>query len=278
MIWVDFAVCAHFSWPDRPIEIPFEGKTVVLQPLTEELSCTASLLDEADTTFDAGGTTLSRFLSRLAWSKRGGIEELFAAGSNYPGRPGRLGRGTYAYSAWANVEPWPYLYLPLATSSDADLALALFREGLSLNSDPLAFLSFFKVFNITHAKGVAQIAWLNNNLHCIKYGPEFDRLSELRSSHANIGNYLYVQGRCAVAHANGSPIAHPDNYTDKRRLGDDLPLIRELAASYIESELGVPSDDAFWVKHRNYLSSHEILVPQPSPSGRVRYGPYNPDA
>jgi hypothetical protein len=279
MKWVDFAIRAGFSWPNRLVEIPFEGKTVVLQPLTDELSCTASLFDDAGTTFEVGGTILSRFLSRLAWSKGGGIEELFAAGSNRPDRPGRLGRGTYAYSVWANVEPWAYLYLPLATTATADLALGLFREGLTLNSDPLAFLSFFKILNITLSNGPAQIEWINSNLHHIKYGRELERLNELKAVQNDIGNYLFVQGRCAVAHANTSPIAHPDNYTDKRRLHDDLPVIRQLASSFIEQELGVLSDEAFWQKHRNSdLSSPDILVPQSSADGRFRYGPYNPDA
>src|SRR5258706_2680697 len=160
MKWVDFAVCPNFSWPDRPVEIPFEDKTIVLQPLTSHLSCTASLFDPAGTTFEVGGTILSRFLSRLAWSRNGGIEELFAAGSNFPNRPGRLGRGSYPFSSWANVEPWSNLYLPLPSSSQADLGLALFREGLTLNSRPLCFLSFFKVLNITLPDGPNPMAWI----------------------------------------------------------------------------------------------------------------------
>lgn len=279
MKWVNFAVCAHFSWPDRPIEIPFEGKLVVLQPLTSELSCTASLFDPAETTFEVGGTILSRFLSRLAWSKDGGIEELFAAGSNFPDRPGRLGRGSYPFSNWANVEPWPYLYLPLASSTQADLGLALYREGLSLNSDPLRFLSFFKVLNITLGNGPTQIAWINENLHHVKYGQELERLDELRKVHTDIGNYLFVQGRCAVAHAYAQPLAHPDSYVDKRRLYDDLPLIRCLARTFIEQELGVPTDETFWKVHRNSdLQSPEILVSRPGPNGRMRYGPFELDA
>ena len=217
--------------------------------------------------------------SRLAWSREGGIEELFAAGSNHSGRPGRLGHGTYAIPTWASNPPWPYLYLPLPSAVNADLALGLFREGQSLNSDPLAFLSFFKILNITLSNGQAQIAWVNNNLHHVKFGRELDRLNELRAIHADIGNYLYVQGRCAVAHANASPIAHPDNYADKRRLHDDLPLIQSLAASFIEHELGVPSNGAFMQKNRySDLNSPEILFPRMAASGRLRYGPYNPQA
>jgi len=275
MRWLDFAVRADFSWPNRAVEIPFEGKFVMLRPDTDELLCTASLYDDAGTTFDTGGTILSRFLSRLAWSREGGIEVLFAIGTNQTDQPGRLGRGTYGLSGWASVEPWHYLYLPLPASMQADLALALFREGLSLNSDPLAFLSFFKILNVTLSNGPAQMAWLNSNLHHITGGRELDRLNELRGLHADLGNYLYVQGRCAVAHANASPIAHPDFYSDKRRLHDDLPLIQSLAAIYIEQELGVLSNSGFLQAQRHSdLTSPEILFPRAPRNGRVRYGPY----
>lgn len=273
MRWVDIAVRAHFSWPDCLVEIPFEGKTIVLQPLTEELSSAASVFYEGGTTFDEGGTILSRFLSRLSWSQDGAIEELFAAGSNHVDRPGRLGRGTRTYPS--QCPPWRFLYLPLPVSANADLALGLFREGLGLNSDSLAFLSFFKILNISLSSGSDQIAWINGNLHHIKFGRELERLTELKTTHSDIGNYLYVQGRCAVAHANSSPIAHPDNYGDKRRLSDDLPLIRELAAALIEHDLGVLSSGAFSQKHRySDLSSPEILVPQTTSNGRVRFGTY----
>lgn len=276
MKWVDFAIRANFSWPDRLVEIPFEGKTIVLQPLTKDLACTASLFDPAGTSFEVGGTILSRFLSRLAWSKNGGIEEFFVAGSNHPDRPGRLGRGSYSYSIWANIEPWHYLYLPLAKSDQADLSLALFREGLSLNSDPLAFLSFYKILNITLADGAKQMEWINGNLHHIKYGRELERLNEVKTTHADIGHYFFVEGRCAVAHAFGTPIAHPDGYADKKRFCDDLPLIRALAAAFIEQELGVLSEETFLKIHRDSdLSSPEILFPHLAEDGRVRYDLYS---
>ena len=278
MKWIDLAVRPQFSWPDRRVEVPFEGKKVVLQPLTEELSCTASLFDSSGTTFEDGGTILGRFLSRLAWSKEGGIVELFVAGSNNPDRPGRLGRGNHGTSAWASVEPWDLLYLPIPTTAEANLALALFREGMSINSDPFAFLSYFKILNISFPKGSAQIDWINNNLSGIWYGPAVDRISELQSSVTDLGDYLYVQGRCAVAHANGTPVVNPDNYADKRRLFRDLPLMKEVAVLFIERELGVLTDSAFWRKYRNSRRMPpELLKRVDTADGRAAYEPCERD-
>jgi hypothetical protein len=169
MKWADLAVKPNFSWPNEQVELTFEGRRVVLQPITNELSCTVSVFDNDDITFKDGGTVLSRFLSRLAWSMNAGVVELFICGSNNPVRPGRLGRGTYEQSGWSLVDPWNYLYLPITNSPDADLALALFREGLSINSVPFSFLSYFKVLNISFSKGPAQKDWINANLDRVIY-------------------------------------------------------------------------------------------------------------
>lgn len=246
MKWVDLAVKPGFSWPNCQVELEFEGRRVVLQPMTDELVCTVSIFDDRGLSFEEGGSILCRFLSRLAWSMDGGVVELFFGGSNNPSRPGRTGRGTYGSSGWAAVEPWDYLYLPMPKSAEADLALAVFREGLSVNSVPFSFLSSFKVLNIRFSSGPDQKTWINRHLGGLWYKPAVDRLQELQRSESDIGAYLYHQGRCAVAHARGSPVANPDIYSDKRRLELDLPLIKEIAAQLIEQELGVLSNSSFW--------------------------------
>jgi len=276
MRWLNFAVSAKFSWPDEPVEIPFDGRIVVLQPLSEELSCTVSLYDENGTTFEEGGTILSQFLSYLSWSKNEGVEELFAIGTNMPDAPGRLGRGSYPFSCWGNVKPWDFLYIPRPSSEQAKLALAIYREGLVLNSASLRFLSFFKVLNITHSNGKAQIKWINNSLIHIKYGRELERLKELRKAHRDIGDYLYVQGRCAIAHAYSSPLVNPDVYCDRRRMEDDLPLIKELASIFIERELGVVSEGAAMKeKYEQCVANQEFFVPKKEHGKRIRYVLYS---
>jgi len=106
-------------------------------------------------------------------------------GSNNPSRPGRMGRGTYGSSGWAAVEPWDYLYLPMPKSAEADLALAVFREGLSVNSVPFSFLSFFKVLNIRFSSGPDQKGKVEKGaIHYIRYNffplRSFDDLKDLQ--------------------------------------------------------------------------------------------------
>lgn len=278
MIWLNLAVKPHFSWPNVPIELPFEGTRLVLQPLTDTLCCTVSLFEPGGTTFEDGGTVLGRFLSRLAWSRNGGVVELFYIGTNNPERPGRLGRGTYGTSGWSAVEPSKYLYLPAAATPESDLGLALYREGMSVNSSPFAFLSFFKILNILHSKGEAQWKWVNDNLKHIWYQPAVDRLQEIRKTESDVGKYMYVQGRCAVAHAYGTPIVNPNVYADKRRLELDLPLMKELAALFIEQELGVVSNDSFLKSPGATAGSNELLKKDLAQKTRVLYAPYPSNA
>lgn len=273
MLWCDVAVLPYFSWPNQPIGLPFEGWLIVLSPPTERLASRASLLAPNGTTFEEGGAILSRFLSRLAWSKNGGVVELFHGGSNMPGRPGLLG-GDGARGGWGTVAPAHMIYLPAPTSKEADLALALYREGLSVNSIPFAFLSFFKIFNIRFSSGSKQEQWINSNLHRLWYSEAVDRLAELQKLHQDIGKYLYVQGRCAVAHAHGSPLVNPDEYADRRRLREDLPLLKELVALFIEQELGVLSESSF---HRTFdpkLHADQALMQGSKQEGWILYAPY----
>ena len=278
MLWCNVAVIPHFSWPNVPVAIPFEGKTVVLSPSTDTLACRAALLDPSRTTFKEGGTILSRFLSRLAWTKNGGIKEFFHIGTNIPTEPGRLGQGSSARSGWASIDPPHCIYLPLSIGDKAELALALYREGLSVNSIPFGFLSLFNILNIQHSSGAAQETWINDTLTSIWYQPAVDRLNEIRVMHRDVGHYMYVQGRCAVAHASSNPLEDPDIFSDRLRLKSDFPLMKELAALFIEQELGVPSEATF---HKKFNPDHDggnILMKGDIKNGWATYAPYARDA
>ena len=183
MRWCNVAVTPKFSWPNQPIGVPFEGRTIVLSPATESLACRVALLAPERVTFNEGGTILSRFLSRLAWANDAGIVELFHLGTNIPATPGRLGQGTFQRSPFAAVDPPHYIYIPIASGPDADLALALYREGLSVNSAPFKFLSLFKIFNVRFSSGQSQETWINQHLHYINYPPASVRLREVAEQH-----------------------------------------------------------------------------------------------
>lgn len=274
MLWLNVAVKPKFSWPNKHFELTFENKRLVLSPMTREHAPTVSLYVETEITFEAGGTLLCRFLSRLAWSMDAGISNEFFSGSNNPEHPGLMGRLNYSDFGWINCEPWQLLYMPKVSTLSAELALALYREGMTLDSIPFSFLSYFKILNIQHEKGDVQQTWINDNLNKISGIIEKQRLQELQNSYQNIGKYLYKQGRCAVAHAHNTPIVNPDNYADKRRLELDLPLMKELANIYIENEFFVLSNYSF---NKNFSGkfTDEALIKSES-NGVIVYRPWTP--
>lgn len=275
MLWANMAVRPGFSWPNVLVEIPFEGKTMVLQPGSEQHSRAVSLYDEQGTNFEEGGSRVSRFLSHLAWSHDAALVDLFSTGSNNPAHPGLCGASNQAAFNWAAVDPWLSLYFPASPDPRGDLALALFREGLglALDSSPFSLLSFAKVLNIVLAGGPAQIAWINSHVDAIPHWSRGkNRLDELLANGINdVGEYLYGQGRCAVAHANSTTV-NPDGYADRRRLRADLSLMKEVAGLFIERELGIEREHTFSARIRDLRTlPPNILVPRPQPNGRVRY-------
>ena len=116
-------------------------------------------------------------------------------------------------------------------------------------SVPYSFLGFFKILNIGSPDGKKQIAWTNDAINRITDHRAVARLAELRSSVADVGEYLYGSGRCAVAHAFNDPTINPDDAADMLRLARDLPVAQSLAELFIEAELGVKS-------YRTVLSEH----------------------
>jgi len=273
--WIDLAIKPHFSWPDKQVAIELEKRKIVLQPSSEELSCAVSVFDEKGMSLEEGGKLLFRFLSRLSWSMNAGIEELFIIGSNMPKRPGRLGKIQNGQPERAQVPPWDYLYLPLPETEKAERALAVYREAMTVNSVPYAFLGYFKVLNILYSAGKHQIAWINANLGDIKYEPEKNRLLELQSTITDIGSYLYQQGRCAVAHAFSDDIVNPDDYSDKRRLESDLFLMKGISALCIEKEFHILSDSSYHSSIRNKNEDlSELYKKFEMEDGKIVYKPF----
>jgi len=274
-LWINCAVKPNFSWPNCEIEIPFEDRIAVLQPRKEDLAATVSIYDEEGLSFNEGAALIYRLLSRLTWWLNGGVVEIHIGGSNDPERPGLMGQGTYGTSGWSQVEPWDYIYLPKPSTEKGELALALYREAMSLNSVPYTFLGFFKIISILSSSGIAQKKWINNNLHRVKYDPAINSLNKLKKTKTDVGSYLYHQGRCAVAHAFSKNIINPDNFDDKRRLEDDLELMKALAEIYIETEFNIRSDSSFNEFLRGEIEeTDELLVKNEHNGDRIIYTYY----
>jgi hypothetical protein len=129
----------------------------------------------------------------------------------------------------------------VASPSDprAKLAIALFREAISVASVPYEFLGYLKIINIRFDKSRSQIQWINESLPLLTDTRAKSRIAELQRTEPDIGKYLYESGRCAVAHAFETPTVDPDLPGDFIRLSADMPVARALAKHFIVTEFSL---------------------------------------
>ncbi len=255
MKWLTVAVKANFGWPTEETEFNYLGCKYLLRPETDEDAQSVSLLCPEGIDMEAGRLLVNRFLSALSWAEEEGISELFAVGFSGK-KPMRVGKSNTRFIA----QNFKADYLPEPKDVKSLRALAIFREALSINSSAYAFLGFFKVLNILFDSGAEQKSWINRNISAIKEYRASKRIEVLKKSQDDLGKYLYVQGRCAIAHAFNEPAVDPDIPSEVQRLSEDLPVIKELAMIAIETELGIISKSTYHSTHLYELEGFEKIL------------------
>lgn len=216
-----------------------------------------------------GITLINQFMSALSWTQGQGIREHIVSGGGHPVRVGKP-PGNNVTTAHFTAD-----YLPDPSDPKAKLALAMHREALTVNSIPYKFLGFFKVINIGFNKGSAQIEWVRGVLPHLKSYDAQKRIAELSKTKADVAEYLYASGRCAVAHAFGDPVVNPDDPDDETRLRKDLPVARALAEWFIEHHLGVQSKQTIWSEHLYELEGFKKLLGRDLVDRLKKRGPCN---
>ncbi len=229
---------ADIPWPSQEVVIDFHGQKFQLLPETDDLSRMLRVETSTGFTRDDAHKLVLEFLSSLAWAEQYGVVPTFG---NWCTAPLAMGKGPKGC-----VFNGTFSYLPDPPSPKAKLALALYREGLSVNLIPYKVLGFFKVINIICDKSSAQIQWIKDHLQYVADRDANKRIAVLKSTEPDVATYLYRSGRCAVAHAyDQNTVVNPDDPADLIRLREDLPVIRELARVAIEREFGIKSKRAF---------------------------------
>jgi hypothetical protein len=245
MAYVVAAVDTSMPWPKEECQIPFRGRTFTLRPGNVELAPSIVLeYNSATESYEQASLSVSRFMSALTWSEGFAIHAFMWTGGGHPIRVGRKPNCREALGGDIRAD-----YLSDPPDKDAELALALYREALAVNAVSYKFLGFFKVINIRYGKGRDQVSWINATLPKLQKRDAIPRVAAIQAACQDVGKYLYESGRCAVAHANLSPVVDPEEPEDVRRLHADLPVARALAEYLIEHELGVKSRSTIWNEH-----------------------------
>lgn len=239
--WLNVAVKGSASWPTKETTVVFQGKRLILKPATDDTEQSVHIILRGITGAEAL-TLINRFLSVLSWCDEQPMENRYGwSGTPIPVAVPREFRVVCA----SNTFPFCRLVEP---DKKARLALALFREGRTVNSIPFEFLSYFKILNIFWKDRWETIDDYRQNpliegirvtLPHLGGAKAVNRVRALGNTQPDVPIYLYESGRCAVAHAYTDPIVDPDDVCDLRRLSEDISIVKEIAEFQIETKLGV---------------------------------------
>jgi len=240
--WMNVQVKGEAAWPEKETKIKFGGHELLLMPLTKTTEASIHINLKGISEIEAL-TLINRFLSILSWCDDVPMENLY--GWSGSPKPVAIPRDTSRTSGTC-IGDYPF-YRELEQDSKVRLALALYREALTVNSVPFSFLSYFKILNIfwkdRYEKGSNElIEGIRKMLSGLNDKEAVERIKQLTGSRSDIPNYLYDSGRCAIAHAYSVPLVDPDDVADLRRLSQDIWVIKAIAEKLIESELKVSRD------------------------------------
>lgn len=225
-------------WPNEETKIIFGGHKLILRPATKDTEQSIHINLNGIGGIEEALTLINRFLSILSWCDDQAMENLYGwSGNPVPvsiPRRTRLTGSSIAFPFYRDLEP----------TARKQLALALYREGKTVNSVPFEFLSYFKILNIfwndKFKDGKNEIIeGIRETLPLLKYEPTLTRLKELSTIENDIPKYLYESGRCAIAHAYSNPIVDPDDDSDRRRLSQDKWIIKDIAEHLMITELKI---------------------------------------
>ena len=252
------AIETDIFWCAEQEEIEFDGNKFILTPETDgnykTVSTTYNNFSSGDQ-MHLCNERINRFLSALSWSKQRGILKL--NGMAYGGeKPIPMGKPIIP----TTCKKFNTDYLPNPIDENSIRALALYREALTVNSISYSFLGFYKIINLLFNSSAEQKRWINSNLCKITNENALQRVHEIKNYESDIGRYLYVQGRCAIAHAFSDPIVNPDLSTDIERLSKDIIVIQELAKIAISDDLNIKTLDKYYDEHLYELSGFSHVI------------------
>ncbi len=239
--WLNLPIDGHATWPTEEWTVNFDGCNILLKPAAKG-TIPSVHVDLSHCTKDNAITAINRFLSVLSWCDRTPMRIMWERGGfSGSADPVPFDRTT-TITIGSCIYNYPF-YRVVETDEKVLLALALYREALTVISVPYQFLGFFKILNIKWKdkyinRNNELIDGIRGLIPHLKDDMAITRISELSSTTKDIPKYLYRSGRCAVAHAYSKPLVDPDKRDDTDRLGKDLPVIKALAELII-SDMGV---------------------------------------
>ena len=252
--WIVAAVDPRISWPTQKQVVQYSDVEFVLFPQSQDDSAAVGLrADQYGISADEARKWIMRFCSALCWAEGGGIEIVTWSGGSLPYRVGKPKWGSVTHFLEAE-------HLPRVNSDEDKAALAFFREGLSLNNPFYAFLSLFKSISVVVPDGKQRAEWIDAAIAGLDDHRAKERRDQLIADGQNVGQYIWKEGRNAIAHAEKIPYVNPDDTDDHFRLYQDIPLLKNLAELSIEQLRGIRRSHTIWKEHLYELQGFRRLI------------------
>lgn len=220
----------NFAWPKTAQVVPFDGMDFILRPAEADRRATIAFNAGAhglDT--KQGQARIFKLATAFSWSDGNSLEITNWASGSFPIGIGKW-HGSIVRDFLAADD------LPHSSAQEAWVALALFREGLASKNVFYSFLSFFKVIASIHRDGRRRAIWIREKLDVLDADEAVNRRDELRTGALDVADYLFDEGRNAIAHAEKDIFINPDEPVDYERISRDTPIIRNLAEIAIEEK------------------------------------------
>jgi hypothetical protein len=253
--WIVANIRTDGWWPVNAQKVMYRGEAVWILPVMKGFHPAVAMKVPQTKSRSECEKLLMRFISNLSWVEGRGFMVEGLGGGSLPAPMGRDKERGIPIG-----EEFDLSYFPEPTSVEALRALALMREGRGLNHPAYAFLSFFRVLEVAFSDSKRRQKWVSDNTGSVHGHGVADALAGLRlKGVTDIGAHLYESGRCAIAHANRTPIVDPDDPADTRRLQSELPIMMALAQKAIEEELGIETSQTVYQKHLYELAGFKKI-------------------
>lgn len=231
--WLTRGVIGYVLWPPNEIAIEFGGHELLLKPATRDCEQSISIclknIDEKEAI-----KLFNQFLSILCWCDDGQPVRLIEGiiGSVHC----TIGRGRQTGSSLPGV--FSCFNRNQIYEANKRLALALYREAVTVNSIPYSFLGFYKVIGVCLGENKDASTEIAEILPKLTDERATDRIKELKKDDVDIPKYLYEERRHAIAHVTKEPVINPDE-EDTWILSGDVYIVRAIAEHLIEKEMEI---------------------------------------
>jgi len=262
--WIVANIATTSPWPIVAQKVQWRGVDIWIMPVMKDFFPAVAMMVPPGKARHECEELVMRFISMLSWVEERGyaVEGGGLGGGSLPSPMGRDKQRGFMI-----CDEFDLSYFPEVTAEKAMLALALMREGRSLNHVGYAFLSFYKVLETAFPRDEKRIAWIAGAIADLDGFGVKEAIDGIKaqgfSTAEEVSTHLFKSGRCAMAHGARKPIVDPDIPGDLRRLGSELPIVRALAIRAIEQVFGVETRGTNFRKHLYELAGFKkILGPE----------------